>query len=850
VNIVLHLTSGLQLDPGTYTVGDASVETFLRNFNAANSSDTLEKILSDPASPQTPNTSPQKSPPMKAKTDILKVPITHDHSSSPLTVVASSSPIQPRRVSSFVKSSHVADDDSDSDDLEIVPATRAAIAPRPVKELANLAGVRLAGKSKSNSETKKLQIIIEEKQREQVLKERQEKQDLLRAKGITLRSQDDKVNEDILVESLLERERQRAEEIRMRELEGDDGDAGFELDDSENDVEQPETVGQSDASEDESDDTLAGKYVQAAAVEDTDNSDVDEEIAGQSSDDDNGAMLDDGFFSDADKAVQVPSSIPEQAVGSTHGKSRRARKRQVLDDEDEEDANNLDFISSPVDTTTQSDEAAPIDYAETQQINLPDMDETQPVLSSGNLPDLVDLFSDTQGANNDIDQLSPMARVKLLQQRGAEKSPDVYEHGPHSDTEAGPDMAALRAAYLKDHIDFPLPTQLCQLPDPSQMQDDIDEFNVTNEDDLSEIEDEQPVGVRGIAPQKRSLQNKLPVTPIKKHKSELKRRMTESKKTIAKDLIEEEAVESEDEWAGLGGESDDEDGEAKDLEGLVNDTSIEPSNAARIAQLFAKEEKARDEEIVNKILGDVTNGNWRRKRAGGILDLSDLEDDEDYIREREMREKARIAKMLESQSLGTLASNTKAQAFLASIADPMTVRTISECTMTSDDSGSKPTYESLRATLAFLDEGEQKKIGTENAEPSDELGEVTDAGIRVARRSNAVDTLALKRSIVENARSMDGIFGVPARRTAYASFVQDQDNGTRVVRIETQLTSSSLNSTSSHKATVVQQRKPEYLAKAASRALVAAKSLKKTKDVLKRSRLKTRQLFDKSNSWE
>lgn len=858
----LRMERTLQLDPGTYTVGDASVETFLKAFNAGTSSDSTENLASE--SPSTPPTSPQVATPTKAKFRELQPPPTADNAlaSSPLRVVPGSSPAPPRRVASFVRASEHDHSDSDSDDLEIIPATKAAVTVKPLKKLANLAGVNLYGSSKKKSikpDTRSLQAIIEEKQREQVIKERLEKQEILKAKGIVPKNEDDRIKEDILVESLLEKERKRAEEIRRQEADAEDAaDEDYDPEDSADELEKPPAP--CDDSEEENCEDLDEKYAYAAAAESS-AEESDSDPMGQRSDDDNADMLDDGFLSDNE--VQVPSSIQpshatdEEDAPSTQSRvSRRARKHQI--DDDEEDSDGHEFISSPpaMDVgATQLDVGAGTVGDETQPTSSPGMLlETQPVGPAG-LPDLVDLFDVTQPAGG-MDKLSPGSRVKALQQRGLGESERASQADAGDSISGEPDMAALRAAYLKTHDEFPMPTQLSQLPEPSQIEIDNDlepsvveadmAAAVSNGGGHADSDSDGPV-------RKRRLLRSKHASPLKKQKRNTDNPAYDRKKSKAKGYVEEEAVESDDEWAGFGGASDDEDGDVKDVEGLVDDKSAEPTNAAAIAGLFAEREKERDEELINKILGDVTNGNWRRKRNGaGMLDLSDSEDDEEYARERERREKARIAKMLESQSLGTLASNAKAQAFLASIADPMVVRTISESALAADETSGKPTYESLRASLAFLDEDQKENTNTITAEePADgnTAEESFDAGTKVVRRSTTIDTLAMKRSMVESARSSGGLFRAPSRRTSYASFMREHEGDTKAVRIETQLTSASFNTASSHKATVV-HRESGYLAKPPSRALVASKSLRKASAAILRSKHEAQKLFDKPDSWD
>ncbi|KAL9124764.1 MAG: hypothetical protein Q9217_005941 [Psora testacea] len=144
------------------------------------------------------------------------------------------------------------------------------------------------------------------------------------------------------------------------------------------------------------------------------------------------------------------------------------------------------------------------------------------------------------------------------------------------------------------------------------------------------------------------------------------------KKSEAKEMVEEQAQESEDEYAGLGGASDDESGGEEDA--YVNEMMDEGEvdvDERKLAALYANKQRADDEKAVEKLFKDINNGGLRRKRgAGADFDLSDSEDDAEARRRRKQREFAKMRKaLLENENVGKIAEDPKKMAFLKAIED-------------------------------------------------------------------------------------------------------------------------------------------------------------------------------------
>ncbi|KAI9716488.1 MAG: hypothetical protein M1828_007648 [Chrysothrix sp. TS-e1954] len=142
----------------------------------------------------------------------------------------------------------------------------------------------------------------------------------------------------------------------------------------------------------------------------------------------------------------------------------------------------------------------------------------------------------------------------------------------------------------------------------------------------------------------------------------------------ANDMIEEHAEESDDEYAGLGGASDDESqGELdEETKKIIDDESHEQLNERQMAAYHADKERVADGKLVSRLANDALNGGFRkRNRAGG--DLLESDDEEEAAQRRRAAKRREFAKMrkaiLADEKIGKLAENPKRQAFLTAIED-------------------------------------------------------------------------------------------------------------------------------------------------------------------------------------
>lgn len=185
------------------------------------------------------------------------------------------------------------------------------------------------------------------------------------------------------------------------------------------------------------------------------------------------------------------------------------------------------------------------------------------------------------------------------------------------------------------------------------------------DDDYEQIDDaEEP---RAAAADAFDVLNKAAV----KEKRRKQQEEFDRKKSKAKEMFEEQAEESEDEYAGLGGaDGEDSDDDGQDVEGMIDDkTGVSESDKAKIAALYADRERASDEKQVEKLFRDITTGMLRRKR-GNDYDLSDDDDGGEARRRMKRRQFAKMQKALfADERVSKVAENPRTSAFMRTIED-------------------------------------------------------------------------------------------------------------------------------------------------------------------------------------
>lgn len=148
----------------------------------------------------------------------------------------------------------------------------------------------------------------------------------------------------------------------------------------------------------------------------------------------------------------------------------------------------------------------------------------------------------------------------------------------------------------------------------------------------------------------------------------------DKKNSEAKKMVQEQAEESEDEWAGIGGaeepeEDEDDEKVRKELGDMIDDTEKNVDRNA-IKAYYAEREREDDAKHVSKLFKDLQNGGLRRKRGAADFDLSDSEDEIERRRANKRRNEARLRKLLlEDNKISQIAANPKQKAFFECLQD-------------------------------------------------------------------------------------------------------------------------------------------------------------------------------------
>lgn len=616
------------------------------------------------------------------------------------------------------------DDDSDSE-LEVI-TTRGDIRKYAVfehlpKRKAKEASSHLALRSLANlisSEERKptvnaaqLEASLRKAARMQARQERQEKIEELKARGVMIQTAEDREREQQEVEDLLERARQEAVEIQKREkalarkegtLTKDELDDDDELDRDFEGDDQEEAAALSDEEDEEGEDDDGEEEDDAEETEEGGHNLVNDE-AGEKGPTDPACSEDDmenasqsGDSSDVDHDPKLPS--------------RRSRTTRVLSDDEEEETLALNSTSpqlpAPAKTPQSLSRSArkqipglqmsddlPIGLTQAFAATMADS-QSQPTqeqdsltmtmdLPSPNIAmvprlnrlDSVDMISDsqpgsqTQPLNINLSfsqtQRVPQSPAVASATGGPQFTPSQGNFEPTQDggyilTPFGGNRFATETPQAGPHSTMDTVLLPQGIPDSPIMQRKA--RLQRGRPDTAESEDEVPDAADASA------------FDVMRQASKLKKReMFDKARSNARDIVDEAAEESEDEYAGLGGASDEDVNEEEnedDRNMIDEDTQVGAGDEAKLAKLFADRERQQDEAAVSKLLKDITTGALRRKRGNDDLDLSDEEDAMMRRREAKRREFLRMRKeLLKDEAVGKIAEDKKKEAFLRSIED-------------------------------------------------------------------------------------------------------------------------------------------------------------------------------------
>ncbi|KAJ5153288.1 uncharacterized protein N7482_009766 [Penicillium canariense] len=580
-------------------------------------------------------------------------------------------------------------EDSDSDDLEVVTSPSkarrfAAFENLPTRKLQESASMlKLKALAHLTSPTRKMTTMnsaelsasLLYKARQQAAKERRERIEELRAKGVVIETAEERAAMEDDVEDLVEKARQEANEIGRQERAAKKKAQG--LDDEEEDDDYAFSGSDEDASDE-------GDY-DNSNNDDDDGKGVDEnpEFVDQEADEGDESAEDqaEDILSDADVEIEDPGS-------------RRKRRTRVVDDDEDEEPQ---VPSTPVRPPSHGSQSV-------ERPAFPDMQ------TPGDMPmGLTQAFAGTLADDDDTSSQPGSTAIPFsLPDPGrpvpglrAEDSEilvcDSQEQSHEPDFMTGYSPNVTRVSESPAAHTF---SQFSQLPDPTQDEgfvfspfDPAKRFRgtppVSTVDTVLLGQSQSPVAERKHRQLRRGRAVNLSVVEEEDNEGDIevnanafnvmqkavKKRTVQydKKNSKAKNIVDEAAEESEDEYAGLGGASDDSDGEedAYDQQ-MINDQSGEVVDEKQLAALNAVHQRDRDEKDVAKLYKDITTGALRRRRGGGDDDFDlDDSDDERLARRREkQREFAKMRRaLLADDKIGELAENPKKAAFFKAIED-------------------------------------------------------------------------------------------------------------------------------------------------------------------------------------
>ncbi|PVH85226.1 hypothetical protein DL98DRAFT_568435 [Cadophora sp. DSE1049] len=622
---------------------------------------------------------------------------------------------------------------------------------------------------KPSMTTSEMQMSLQQRARQQATREREERLQALRDKGVIIQTAEEREREAAEVDDMIGRARLEGEEIAKREKAAakKEQKANGEADPLGEDSSDDEDWQESKEVPEDDEVSLSGSEEEG---------DEDEELAGSGEDEDemelDGEEVDSKpanlmFDNEADETdddeaeAEANLSIDEEMAGdgdaedeegdlSLNQKTRRSRHANVISDDEDEDEEEQEKqtpvapqIDSPLQTSTKSPMAPNSVLRSATKTFIPGLTVAGPAglgltqIFAGTMddsqafgPSPTALDAESQQVESNQDSLAFLRRLR---------APDLPPFVPtlEEDTQ---DADMINQSQVS-HIPESQPAEETQTQniDLHFSQSQVHEFDsLVHDTQLSQMfEATQDVGFQHMTPVKgrfleappstvdtvilepTALPETMDETPIVKKKGKLRQRAHfatfsdeenageqeeaveeddfeltanafdvmrksskkkvekkveedfDKKKSKAKEMVNEQAEESEDEYAGLGGASDDESGAEDDafVKEMINDEGGEHFDAGKLAAIHADRERVNDEKQIEKLYKDITNGMLRRKR-GADYDLSDSDDGGEARQRRKRKEFAKMRKaLLADERIGKIAENPKRQAFLRAIED-------------------------------------------------------------------------------------------------------------------------------------------------------------------------------------
>ncbi|KAI6781681.1 Mediator of replication checkpoint protein 1 [Emericellopsis cladophorae] len=559
-----------------------------------------------------------------------------------------------------------------------------------------------------------LQVYLAGKAREQARKERERRMHILKAQGVVIQTAEEREREMQEVEDIVAKARAEAEQIMRQERE-------------EAKKEKKADGNHDPLAWDESDDELYEDVVEDADAElsamelsGSDGEDEDEEEEQDQEEETEGALIDSAAQQDESEDEELDADEPlEDVTEASSNVRRRARKQTTILSDEEDDVETTPRPKSMTQATptiprTATPNAPSSVLRSAKKSFIPGLPVKGPAglgltqMFAGTMDDDSQMppsqDGPTQSMMPDFDTFPDSNFSATIEACTAENT--VEPATQREETQAYTQGISLNFASFDSAMQDVPGTQLSEMMEPSQdvgmrhctpiKQRFFDAPHSTVDTVVPDREEsaqqDSPLVRRGryrrkmdaTAPEEDEL---VPTTGAATPAEgtaftslkdaalqDKKRRAAEEfdrKKSKAKEMIDENAEESEDEYQGLGGydgeDSDDE--STASVKDMLDDATGNNTGEREIAAFHADRERANDEQQVEQLFKDVTRGMLRRKR-GADYDLSDSDDGGEARRKMKRRQFAKMQKALfADERVKKMAENPGNKAFLKTIED-------------------------------------------------------------------------------------------------------------------------------------------------------------------------------------
>lgn len=574
-------------------------------------------------------------------------------------------------------------------------------------------GKRKKGSARPSVNPQALEVQLRLRAKEQARAQQLERIAELKAKGIEVQTSEEREREQEEFENLLEKARQDAVELRKAEKAAakENGEKAA----SDDETEDEDYVDESGSEEEQRE---ANKLVDDAA----DESDEEEELDEYAAEDEEGDELQANMEEDAqvqeDPAVGPLERPASPAIFQTPSIGRKPRRLRIIQDDDDSDGepakqssdarsngavshaskddpfaafgfgavNPGSSLISPtqafkatMQTPTQATQEESQDLLRRlvppMSSSLPPISPVEGIQTQGDsqvsfipgsqVPDSqqINLAWETQAPETPLPALNRGSSHLSIETPGWEPTQDA---GLLDTTPAMRRENALEPAEESNETQSTVPLRISQSPEPSRNANRrrLIRGPRANADSSDEEATEVPAFSK---PAEKDAFREM----ARKRKEKLTAAELAEAEREAKQMMDEQAEESEDEYAGLGG--DDFVAPETEQDREMIDSSHVDVNERELAAHFAERQRVADEAAANKLYKDLMTGGLRRKQAN----MFDLDDDEDdlAVRRRQMkqREEARKRKLLlQDDNIAGLAEGKHSKgkdAFLKAIAD-------------------------------------------------------------------------------------------------------------------------------------------------------------------------------------